>query len=206
MVLEVVAPADGQLRRILKDEGEWSKARRSSRSSKPGRCRPPAQPDVCSRAASRLRWRSAVSASPAARKLADEEGIDIQTSAEQASRAGLPKTMLPGHCTLPTPARTGSPAAAPHSTVALTSADDEERVERRVPMTRLRASIARRLVDAQQNAAMLTTFNDVDMAPVMTCGRRYQEEFQARHNGTRLGFMSFFVRACCRSAEALSRP
>jgi 2-oxoglutarate dehydrogenase E2 component (dihydrolipoamide succinyltransferase) len=69
-------------------------------------------------------------------------------------------------------------------------------------MTRLRASIARRLVEAQQNAAMLTTFNEVDMLPVMTMRRRYQEEFQSRHNGTRLGFMSFFVRA---SVEALKR-
>ncbi|MFV2090512.1 MAG: dihydrolipoyllysine-residue succinyltransferase, partial [Pseudomonadales bacterium] len=77
-----------------------------------------------------------------------------------------------------------------------------ELVERRVPMTRLRASIARRLVDAQHNAAMLTTFNEVDMQPIMTMRRRYQEEFQARHNGTRLGFMSFFVRS---SVEALKR-
>ena len=69
-------------------------------------------------------------------------------------------------------------------------------------MTRLRASIARRLVEAQQTAAMLSTFNEVDMSPIMTMRRRYQEEFQARHNGTRLGFMSFFVRA---SVEALKR-
>jgi 2-oxoglutarate dehydrogenase E2 component (dihydrolipoamide succinyltransferase) len=77
-----------------------------------------------------------------------------------------------------------------------------DRVERRVPMTRLRASIARRLVEAQHNAAMLTTFNEVDMLPVMTLRRRYQEEFQARHNGTRLGYMSFFVRT---AVEALKR-
>jgi 2-oxoglutarate dehydrogenase E2 component (dihydrolipoamide succinyltransferase) len=69
-------------------------------------------------------------------------------------------------------------------------------------MTRLRASIARRLVDAQHNAAMLTTFNEVDMLPVMTMRRKYQDEFQSRHNGTRLGFLSFFVRAC---VEALKR-
>jgi 2-oxoglutarate dehydrogenase E2 component (dihydrolipoamide succinyltransferase) len=95
------------------------------------------------------------------------------------------------------PAVKPSPAEAPEPEVEL-----GERVERRVPMTRLRASIARRLVDAQQNAAMLTTFNEVDMQPIMTMRRRYQEEFQARHNGTRLGFMSFFVRA---SVEALKR-
>jgi 2-oxoglutarate dehydrogenase E2 component (dihydrolipoamide succinyltransferase) len=69
-------------------------------------------------------------------------------------------------------------------------------------MTRLRASVARRLVEAQHNAAMLTTFNEVDMTPVIALRRKYQDEFQARHNGTRLGFMSFFVRA---SVEALKR-
>ena len=80
--------------------------------------------------------------------------------------------------------------------------DNGERVERRVPMTRLRATIANRLVEAQQNAAMLTTFNEADMDPIMKMRRQYQEEFQAAHNGTRLGFMSFFVRA---SVEALKR-
>ena len=69
-------------------------------------------------------------------------------------------------------------------------------------MTRLRATIANRLVEAQHNAAMLTTFNEVDMEPIMRMRRQYQEEFQAAHNGTRLGFMSFFVRA---SVEALKR-
>jgi len=69
-------------------------------------------------------------------------------------------------------------------------------------MTRLRARIAERLVEAQQNAAMLTTFNEVDMSAVMALRKQHQERFQARHNGTKLGFMSFFVRAC---VEALKR-
>jgi 2-oxoglutarate dehydrogenase E2 component (dihydrolipoamide succinyltransferase) len=69
-------------------------------------------------------------------------------------------------------------------------------------MTRLRASVAKRLVAAQQNAAMLTTFNEVDMQPIMTLRKRYQTEFQKAHNDTRLGFMSFFVRA---ATEALKR-
>jgi 2-oxoglutarate dehydrogenase E2 component (dihydrolipoamide succinyltransferase) len=76
------------------------------------------------------------------------------------------------------------------------------RAERRVPMTRLRASIARRLVEAQHTAAMLTTFNEVDMQAVMTLRSRHKDEFEKRHNGIRLGFMSFFVRA---SVEALKR-
>jgi 2-oxoglutarate dehydrogenase E2 component (dihydrolipoamide succinyltransferase) len=69
-------------------------------------------------------------------------------------------------------------------------------------MTRLRASIARRLVDAQQTAAMLTTFNEVDMQAIIDLRTRYKEDFEKAHNGTRLGFMSFFVRA---SVEALKR-
>ena len=74
-------------------------------------------------------------------------------------------------------------------------------MERRVPMTRLRASIAKRLVEAQRTAAMLTTFNEVDMGPVMALRRKHAQEFQARH-GVKLGFMGFFVRA---SVEALKR-
>jgi 2-oxoglutarate dehydrogenase E2 component (dihydrolipoamide succinyltransferase) len=75
------------------------------------------------------------------------------------------------------------------------------RAEQRVPMTRLRARIAERLVQAQQTAAMLTTFNECDMTAVMALRQRYQEPFQARH-GIKLGFMSFFVKACI---EALRR-
>jgi len=93
-----------------------------------------------------------------------------------------------------------TPSAPPPSTMFAGS--DDERVERRVPMTRLRASVAKRLVEAQQNAAMLTTFNEVDMQPIMQLRKRYQTEFQAAHNGTKLGFMSFFVRA---ATEALKR-
>lgn len=82
------------------------------------------------------------------------------------------------------------------------SFDQDGRPEKRVPMTRIRASIARRLVEAQQTAAMLTTFNEVNMQPLMALRRKYGEEFEKRHDGTRLGFMSFFVRA---SVEALKR-
>ena len=77
-----------------------------------------------------------------------------------------------------------------------------ERVERRVPMTRLRASLAHRLVEGQQTAVTLTTFNEVDMEPIKRIREKYQREFEQSHHGTRLGFMSFFVRA---SVEALKR-
>ena len=76
------------------------------------------------------------------------------------------------------------------------------RTERRVPMTRLRASIAKRLVEAQQTAAMLTTFNEIDMQSIMSLRSKYKDEFAKTHDGVRLGFMSFFIRA---SVEALKR-
>ncbi len=79
--------------------------------------------------------------------------------------------------------------------------DDKARPERRVPMTRLRARIAERLLDAQRNAAILSTFNEVDLSEVVRLRKRYQERFQAVH-GIKLGFMSFFVKA---ATEALKR-
>ncbi|MEC7781607.1 MAG: 2-oxoglutarate dehydrogenase complex dihydrolipoyllysine-residue succinyltransferase, partial [Pseudomonadota bacterium] len=102
----------------------------------------------------------------------------------------------------PIAAEVAPQTATEPSAVAPKAINDEGRIERRVPMTRLRASVAKRLVAAQQNAAMLTTFNEVDMQPIMTLRKRYQAEFQKAHNDTRLGFMSFFVRA---ATEALKR-
>ncbi len=77
-----------------------------------------------------------------------------------------------------------------------------ERIEKRVPMTRLRKRIAERLLDASQNTAMLTTFNEVNMDAVMRLRKKFGEQFEKSHDGTRLGFMSFFVKA---SVEALKR-
>ena len=88
-------------------------------------------------------------------------------------------------------AETPKPAAKRH---------DDPR-EQRVKMTRLRQTIARRLKEAQANAAMLTTFNEVDMSAVMALRSQYKEQFEKKHNGSRLGFMSFFVRACCAGLE-----
>jgi len=81
-------------------------------------------------------------------------------------------------------------------------ANPDGRIEKRVPMTRLRATIARRLVEAQQTAAMLTTYNEVNMEPVMELRKKYKDLFLKTHNGTKLGFMSFFVKA---TTEALKR-
>ncbi|MCS6787438.1 MAG: dihydrolipoyllysine-residue succinyltransferase [Thiobacillaceae bacterium] len=96
-----------------------------------------------------------------------------------------------------------APAEPEVTTQAMTPAETgpaqpcaPERRERRVPMTRLRQRIAERLVEAQHTAAILTTFNEIDMSPVQALRRRYQERFQQEH-GVKLGLMSFFVKAAC---------
>ncbi len=206
VVLEVVAPADGRLNRVLKQEGDIVSSEELLATFEPGEVTPPAMPDQDAAPAPT----EPVSASPAARKLADEKGVDI-ARVQGTGRDGritkedVAQFVEEERPTPPPPGRTTKPVQ-PEPLVqtadALTFEAAAERVERRVPMTRLRASIARRLVEAQRNAAMLTTFNEVDMSPVMALRRKYQDEFRARHNGTRLGYMSFFVRAC---VEALKR-
>lgn len=220
VVLEVVAPANGSLTRILKDEGEIvdseeliaefevAEAVMPTSPPEPGGA-PAGEADPVSGGGA-----EEVSASPAARKLAEEAGVDINTVSGSGKDGRITKDDVTR-----TVAEQPAAAAAPVAPVASVApgadagkqprapADEPitrtmgERVERRVPMSRLRASVARRLVDAQQNAAMLTTFNEVDMLPIMTMRKSYQEEFQARHNGTRLGFMSFFVRAAVESLK-----
>ena len=138
-------------------------------------------------------------ASPAAKKMAAENKIDV-TRIEGTGKGGrvtkedILKTVAQLECQ--------SKKIVSDPMHVLPSAVDNERIERRVPMTRLRASIARRLVEAQQTAAMLTTFNEIDMQAIMDLRARYKDDFAKYHNGTKLGFMSFFIRA---SVEALKR-
>ena len=206
VVLEVVAPADGELARIVKLEGDIVASEELLATFEPGEVATPEVPA----ADTAPQIVEPASASPAARKLAEEQGLDI-ARVQGTGRDGritkddVAQYVVEERPTPPPPGRT--PRAAEPEPAPATAPDFDpeglaDRVERRVPMTRLRASIARRLVQAQHNAAMLTTFNEVDMSPVMALRRRYQDEFRARHNGTRLGFMSFFVRA---SVEALKR-
>ncbi len=89
------------------------------------------------------------------------------------------------------------PAPAAPAPVAAKAPRTDEPREQRVKMTRLRRTIALRLKEAQNNAAMLTTFNEVDMTAVMALRSEYRDAFEKKNGGTRLGFMSFFVRACC---------
>src|SRR5690606_27223833 len=97
-------------------------------------------------------------------------------------------------------AKTEAPKSAAPATPAMEASGD--RVEKRVPMTRLRKRIAERLLEASNTTAMLTTFNEVNMGPIMELRSKYKDQFEKTHNGTRLGFMSFFVKA---AVEALRR-
>jgi 2-oxoglutarate dehydrogenase E2 component (dihydrolipoamide succinyltransferase) len=124
---------------------------------------------------------------PSVRRIVEESGLDPAG----VSGTGKDGRLTKGDALAALAARAAPPAAAP---VARPVREIHER-EERVPMTRLRQTIARRLKEAQQTAAMLTTFNEVDMSAVMALRNQYKDVFEKRH-GVKLGFMGFFVKAC----------
>ena len=204
VVIEIVAPSDGTLTEILKPEGETVLSEEviaSLEPAAPGAAHPAPKVTAVTAAAAA---ETAQAASPAARKLAAEQGVTLHKIDGTGKSGRVTKEDVARAASQRARVETAAPAATAPTAVGPTGAGphaDGERSERRVPMTRLRSSIAKRLVEAQRNAAMLTTFNEVDMRPVMTLRSRYRDEFEKRH-GIRLGFMSFFVRA---SVEALKR-
>jgi len=141
---------------------------------------------------------------PSVRRLVEEHKLapaDIAGSGRDGRiTKGDVLTHLADKTAVPVATRTLTPAAQPAAAPA-PSLPAGERGERRVPMTRLRARIAERLIQAQSTAAMLTTFNEVDLKAVNELRARYKDKFEKEH-GARLGFMSFFVKAC---VEALKR-
>ncbi|WP_312717242.1 2-oxoglutarate dehydrogenase complex dihydrolipoyllysine-residue succinyltransferase, partial [Stutzerimonas nitrititolerans] len=137
---------------------------------------------------------------PAARKLAEENGIDPNSVKGTGKDGRVTKEDVVAAIEAKKSAPAAAKPAASAAAAPVVAAGD--RTEKRVPMTRLRAKVAERLVEAQSNMAMLTTFNEVDMTEVMALRSKYKELFEKTHNGVRLGFMSFFVKA---SVEALKR-
>ncbi len=211
VVLEVVAPVDGTLTKILKEEGETILAEEVLAEFEAGDVSTDPAPAADIPAADIKEVEdenpsaTTALASPAARKMAEENQIDVTNIAGTGKGGRITKEdILKAVAAAQNQAPAPTQAVAPEKTGTMVPASPipGERVERRVPMTRLRASIARRLVEAQQTAAMLTTFNEVDMQAIMDLRARYKDDFAKAHNGTRLGFMSFFVRA---SIEALKR-
>lgn len=198
VVMEVLAEADGVLTEIVKGEGSTvlsgellGKLEAGATAAAPAAAAPAAAPAAAAPAAAPAAAAEPILA-PAARKIAAENDLDP---------AAIPGTGKGGRVTKEdaVAAVAGKSAAPAASAPALPGGD---RIEKRVPMTRLRAKVADRLVEAQSTMAMLTTFNEVNMKPIMDLRSKYKDLFEKTHNGVRLGFMSFFVKA---ATEALKR-
>ncbi|HZI09395.1 MAG TPA: 2-oxoglutarate dehydrogenase complex dihydrolipoyllysine-residue succinyltransferase [Myxococcus sp.] len=137
---------------------------------------------------------------PTARKVAEENRVDVSALKGSGSGGRITKEDVLGQ--LNRPATPAAPAQAPAPAPAAPSGPRPNAArEERVRMTPLRKRVAERLIQAQSTAAMLTTFNEVDMGEVMALRKRYNEKFQAKH-GVKLGFMSFFIRAAVEALRA----
>jgi 2-oxoglutarate dehydrogenase E2 component (dihydrolipoamide succinyltransferase) len=221
VTVEVPAPASGVLAEILAKDGETvspgallgqiqeggapAKAAAAPVKAAPAAAKPapppPAQPKPAASPAA-PKSAAADTLAPSVRKIAEETGINV---------ASVPGTGKDGRVTkgdmiaaIERAAAAPTPVAQPAASIqvrAPSPADDAAR-EERVRMTKLRQTIARRLKEAQNTAAMLTTFNEVDMTHVMALRNQYKEVFEKKH-GVKLGFMSFFVRACVQALKEI---
>ena len=225
VVLEVVAPADGVLQDIKKAEGDTIVSNEilavfeeGAITAAPASVAPATETVSASESAAKVdvsapeeidedRSDTAVLMSPAARKLAEENNVDPNLVQSTGKDGRVTKEDVVNFMKAPevapasVPAPVSSVDAVPQIAPAPALADGP-RTEKRVPLSRLRAKVAERLLQATQTTAMLTTFNEVNMQEVMDLRDKYKDVFEKQHDGTRLGFMSFFVRA---SVEALKR-
>ncbi|KNH09799.1 Dihydrolipoamide succinyltransferase component (E2) of 2-oxoglutarate dehydrogenase complex [Candidatus Burkholderia brachyanthoides] len=219
VVLEVPAPSAGVLAQVIKHDGDIVIAdeviAKIDTEAKAGAApvvvaaagdaevKPAPEAELAAAAASAPAAASTGgAASPAATKILAEKGV----SADQVSGSGRDGRITKGNALAASAsapaAKTAAPApaqaarAAKPSVAAPASTDQwlKDRPEQRVPMSRLRARIAERLLESQQTNAILTTFNEVNMAPVMDLRNKYKDRFEKEH-GVKLGFMSFFVKA-----------
>ncbi len=207
VVIEVNAPADGTVKEIIKGEGDTCVSNEVIGMFEAGEVTADSATVAETPEATTAPTGGEIIAAPAAKKLAAEKGIDLAQVTGTGKDGRITKEdvagFAPSNSAAATPAAATSspkPASAPQAPVLDLPGGD--RVEKRVPMTRMRARIAERLVEVTQTTAMLTTFNEVNMAPVMELRKKYKDKFEKAHNGTRLGFMGFFVKA---SVEALRR-
>ena len=203
VVLEVVAAASGTLTQVLKDEGDVVLSNEVIAILEEGVA------EVASTPAPSIETPQVQSTStdadtlvnPAAKKLAEERGINLAEVTGSGKGGRITKEDVVNF-TPASAASASSKVADSQQAAEQQIMEAGERVERRVAMTRMRSRIAERLLEVTQTTASLTTFNEVDMSAVMGLRKSYQDEFVKTHNGTRLGFMGFFVKA---AVEALKR-
>ncbi|WP_420957497.1 2-oxoglutarate dehydrogenase complex dihydrolipoyllysine-residue succinyltransferase [Burkholderia gladioli] len=219
VVLEVPAPAAGVLSQVLQNDGDTvvadqviatidteAKAGAVAAAAGEAEVRPAPAPVAVEAApaaqAAAASGSSNTTASPAAAKLLAEKGVDPSQVSGTGRDGRITKGDALGANATPVKAASAPAAAAPKKAAALpdvkvpASATTwlNDRPEQRVPMSRLRARIAERLLESQQTNAILTTFNEVNMQPVMDLRAKYKDKFEKEH-GVKLGFMSFFVKA-----------
>ena len=198
VVLEVVAPANGVLVECLKGEGDTVLSLEVIARFEEGDAA--AVAPVAAAKVDPVAETNDAALSPAARRLVDDNQIDVAKIDGSGKGGRITKEDVIAFIDT---RGTAKPALTEVSSpAAVVVSSTEGKVEKRVPMSRMRKSIAKRLLDAQATAALLTTFNEVNMKPVMDLRAQYKDLFEKTHNGTRLGFMSFFVKA---TSEALKR-
>ena len=196
VVIEVVSPIDGILQEIMKNAGDTIVSNEAIGGLQEQTSSAPSMPDrpVNSESSESASDESIVS--PAAKKLIEENSLNADSINGSGKGGRVTKEDVMNHLSAQS-----ANTAVPSSTASLAPSADG-RIAERVPMSRLRATVAKRLLQATQTTAMLTTFNEVNMQPVIDIRNKYKEEFEKTHDGVRLGFMSFFVRA---SIESLKR-
>ncbi|WP_218353064.1 2-oxoglutarate dehydrogenase complex dihydrolipoyllysine-residue succinyltransferase [Alteromonas lipotrueiana] len=201
VVLEVVAPADGSVSEILAEEGATvtaeeviAKFTEGSSSGSDTSDKAQVKEDSTDEGAES----DYDALSPSVRRLLSEKGIDAAKVKGTGKNGRITKEDVEKHLKSGDKSEKVSAKSADQDVPDVASGS---RTEKRVPMTRLRKTIAGRLLEAKNSTAMLTTFNEVNMKPIMDLRKQYQESFEKRH-GIRLGFMSFYVKAV---TEALKR-
>ncbi|MFM7396191.1 MAG: 2-oxoglutarate dehydrogenase complex dihydrolipoyllysine-residue succinyltransferase [Gammaproteobacteria bacterium] len=203
VVLEVPAPAAGVIKEFKVQQGATVKSGDLLAIFEPGAAAAAPKAAAKVEPAAGKPEAAAKSASggklgPAARRVAEETGVETSTVSGTGRDGRVTKADVVAHAAKQ-PSAASPPAAA--SAAVKTMAPSGPRAEQRVPMTRLRQRIAERLVQAQQTAALLTTFNEVDLTAINELRARHKDRFEKQH-GVKLGFMSFFVKA---SIEALRK-
>ena len=205
VVIEVASPIDGTLTEILKDSGDIIVSNeaiaRVEQDSSIGNSETATTELAATPAATTgkiAELENNLITSPAAKKLIEENRLAAHSIMGSGKGGRITKEDVLDYI------RASSSQSIPQPKIPVASTENtaKGRIEERVPMSRLRAKVADRLLQAVQTAAMLTTFNEANMEAIIDIRTRYKDEFGEAHSGTRLGFMSFFVRAC---TEALKR-